>query len=113
MNKEEIRVNWRAVIVPANGVSPVHGRLRKLGKDKLTMGSDHDLKPGHRCKLVLMLPKSKPEASSRFVEGNGMVLTSILSEEQFQITLEWERLSGNDDNLLDEQIRLHREYWGR
>lgn len=117
MADEDIRVNWRAVIDLGNGMRPVQGRLRKLAKNVLTVGVERNLLRGHRCKLALMLPKLSPKQNDQFIEGSGVVVTSLLSaefsSEQFLITLEWERLSMNDEERLNERIRAHQAVWKR
>lgn len=108
---EGIRVNWRAAIVLDNGKQVVHGRLQRLGKRRIVVGADCNLKPGYRCDLALMLPKLRPEEPDRIVEGRGVIALSVLSSMQFHITLERIELEGNGDALLNEHIMLHGKTW--
>lgn len=111
MDDEEIRVGWRAAIVPLSGDKVVHGRLSKVGKHKAVVKADSNLPPGHRCELALMLPKSSPDEVAQFIEGRGVVTTSVLSAQQFHITLDWVELRGNSESLLREHIGKYREIW--
>ena len=111
MAGDEIRVNWRAVIVPASGTRPLHGRLRKLSRNRITVSADHNLMPGHRCELAVLLPKDSPEVPNRYLEGSGVVLSTVLSAMEFHITVEWKALRANGEQMLAEQIRLHGQRW--
>lgn len=112
MNDEDIRVNWRAtIIVQGNGARVIHGRLDRLGKGRVVIGADHNLSPGCRCYLALMLPKCSPNAASQIIQGRGVVSTSVLSSMQFHITLERLELEGNGEALLEEHIRMHGKRW--
>lgn len=111
MYDDAIRVSWRALLAPLNGAQPVHGRLRALAKEKVVVGIDHNLMPGHRCNLTLMLPKEHPDEPGRFVAGNGVVLTSIQSSMQFHVTLKWEKLDPSGEKLLNEHVRRYQRTW--
>ncbi|MFA6014796.1 MAG: hypothetical protein WC742_06980 [Gallionellaceae bacterium] len=111
MDDKEIRVSWRAAIVPLSGNTIVHGRLSMLGKRKAVVKADRNLPPGHRCELALMLPKNSPDDVVQFIEGRGVVTRSVLSAEQFHITLDWVELRGNSESLLKEYIGKYRALW--
>ncbi|HZW26058.1 MAG TPA: hypothetical protein VFF26_11290 [Gallionella sp.] len=113
MDEEDICVDWRAAILLDNGRRVVHGRLRRLGRGKAVVRADCNLKPGYRCNLALMLPKSRPEEPDRIVEGRGVVAYSVMSSMQFHITLERLELDGRGNEMVDEHIRLHGKVWKR
>lgn len=113
MDEEDICVDWRAAILLDNGRQVVHGRLRRLGRGRVVVRTDYNLKSGCRCDLALMLPKSRPEEPDRIVEGRGVVAHSVMSSMQFHITLERLELDGRGDQIVDEHIRIHGKVWKR
>lgn len=113
MENEEIRVNWRAAIVPLDGNRAVYGHLSTVGKRRAVVKLDHNLMPGYRCNLALMLPKNTPDEMPQYIEGRGVVAASVHSATQFHITLDWLELKGNGESLLREHIGKYREVWKR
>lgn len=113
MDEEDIRVNWRVVISLDSGRQVVHGRLKRLGRGRVVVGTDYGLSSGCRCDLALMLPKSSPEEPGRIVEGRGVVAFSVMSSMQFHITFERFELQGNGEALVDERIRMSGKMWKR
>lgn len=113
MDEEDIRVNWRAAILLDDGRQVVHGRLKRLGRGKVVVRTDCNVKPGRRCDLALLLPKSRPEEPDRVVEGRGVVALSVMSSMQFHVTLERIELDGCGDAMVDEHIRMYGQVWNR
>lgn len=111
MKDDSIRVNWRVAIIPPRGERPLYGRLVRVGKQTVMVKADHNLPPGYACRLVLMLHKDVPDETSRFIEGDCVVVTTVLSGSHFHIRLQWQSLSGASDGLLDEQIRRYASLW--
>jgi hypothetical protein len=110
-NEEEVRVNWRAAVVPANGGNPVFGYANKLGKSRATVRMDRNLPLGCQCELVLMLPKASVDAPNIFVEGESVVSASVLSEMQFHITFDWVELKGSGGALLAARLGKQKQLW--
>lgn len=88
----------------AEGEQVIYGRSRYVGRDGVTLGTDHNLRPGHQCKLAIMLPKDDPNEAMKVVQGRGEVVTSVQSEAQFQITVKWLELDEYCNRLLGEQL---------
>lgn len=105
MEDESIRASWRAAIVPGNGGRVIYGRSNRVGKSNVVVGVDQNLKPGFRCNLALMLPKSRPDMAEQIIQGRGEVVMSVLSSMQFQVTVKWLDLDGNSEGLLDDLIQ--------
>lgn len=108
---EEICVNWRAAIVPQSGGQAVYGRLRRLFRKRLIVVTDHNLRPGHRCNFALMLPKHGPAARSRFIEGRGIVISTVLSSMQFHSTVEVQEFQEDGEAELEGHIRVYGQMW--
>lgn len=105
MDDESVRASWRAAIVLGNGERVIYGRSNLVGRSKVIVGVDHNLRPGHRCNLALMLPKSRPDMAEQIIQGRGEVVTSVLSSMQFQVTVKWLDLDGEGEELLDELMQ--------
>ncbi|HEX5364344.1 MAG TPA: hypothetical protein VFW59_08730 [Gallionella sp.] len=106
MYEQDIRLNWRAAIVLDNGRQVVHGRLQRLGRKKVVVCADHNLSPGYRCNLAVMLPKSRADETGIVVEASATIAASVLSAMQFYITLDRVTFEGRAQALLDERLRI-------
>lgn len=100
-----IRTSWRAALVLGDGERVIHGRARRVGRSVVTVGADHDLRPGHRCTLALILPKEAPGAAGQVVKGKAEVVVSVLTGMQFDITVKWLEMDDYCRRLLDEQLQ--------
>jgi hypothetical protein len=115
MEEEDIRVNWRAAIVPEDSTPPIYGRLSKLGRKRMEVRTDHNLMPGYRCNLALMLPKYRADEPVQYVEARCVVAISMLSavSSQFHLTLDVTEMRGDGDMLLEDRIKKYKEVWQR
>ncbi|HXU94639.1 MAG TPA: hypothetical protein VFP33_13375 [Gallionella sp.] len=113
MDDEGIRVNWRAAIVPLSGERVVHGRLGRLSRKRAIVVTDHNLKAGNRCNFALMLPKNSPAAPGHFIEGRGVVSSTVLCSMQFHSTVEFQEFLGGGEALLEDRIREYGQMWGK
>lgn len=113
MADDAICANWRAALVPLDGTQPLYGRLHRLAGGQLVVGTDHNLKPGYRCNLTLMLPKDRPDEPASCIAGSGVVVNSVLSSMQFHITLKWEVRDADGTRLLNERVSRFEQTWRR
>jgi hypothetical protein len=115
MEEEDIRVNWRAAIVPGGDERPIYGRVSSLGRKQIVVKTDYNLMPGLRCNLALMLPKYRADEPVQYIEGRCVVAISVLSavSTQFHLTLDVLEMQGNGQALLEERIKKYKEVWQR
>lgn len=111
MAEEEIRVSWRAAVVPQDGGTPIYGRLGKVGWKQAVVKLEVNLRPGQHCNLALMPPKLSPQEAARFIEGRGVVQTTVYSASHFHVTVSWLELLGDGVSIMEEQIRRHARMW--
>ena len=111
MSNDGVRVSWRAAVLPGNGGAAMYGHLCRISKSKAVVRMDHNLSPGQRCNLVLMLPKRDASEPNHFVEGNCTVTATVLARMQFHVTFEWSEIKGNGETLLQERLGLHKQMW--
>lgn len=115
MDEEDVRVNWRAALVPEDHTPPIYGRLSKLGRRRMEVRVDHNLMPGYRFNLALMLPRYRADEPVQYVEARCVVAISMLSAvtSQFHLTVDVTEMMGNGDALLEERIKKYKEVWQR
>lgn len=101
----EIRVNWRAALVFGSGGRVLQGRAQRIGRNKALISVDRNLPTGGHCELALMPPREQPDGNAPQVRGRAEILFSVLSADQFQITLRWLDMDDNSKRLLDEKIQ--------
>lgn len=111
MSNDNIRVNWRAAIIPPQHERPLYGRLAWVGRRRALVKMEHNLPVGLSCRLVLMLPKKAPDEVGQFVDGSCVVKHAILNGEYFCIELHWQNIAGDGNRLLEEQIRHYHGMW--
>lgn len=111
MSDEGICANWRVAIVPGGSERPIYGRLRLVSREQMVVKADHNLLAGRPCNIALMLPKSNVAEPARFVEGQGIIVRTVLSSAQFHILVDFLELKGNGKALLEERIKKHKEMW--
>lgn len=111
MAEEEIRVSWRAAVVPQDGGTPIYGRVSKVGRKQAVVKLEVNLHTGKRCDLVMMPPKDTPLDAASFIEGRGEVKTCVHSASHFHITINLLELRGGSAALLEKQIARHARMW--
>lgn len=108
---DSIRAHWRAAIIPPHGERPLYGRLSQVGKETAVVKAEHNLPPGYACRLALMVPRDYPDEVNRFIEGDCIVMMTVLSGPHFHIRLQWKSFAGASGVLLDEQICRYASLW--
>lgn len=108
---DEVRVSWRAAVMPGNGGQVIHGYLCKIGKSMAVVRMDHNLPPGLHCMLVLLLPKNSVDEPARFVEARCIVSAVVLAQMQFHITFDWLEMKGDGEHMLQQKLGVHRRVW--
>lgn len=111
MQGEEVRVSWRAAVLPRDGSPAIFGHLCRVGQSRAVVRMDRNLAPGQRCSLVMLLPKSDVDEPNRFVEADCIVSDVLHSRMQFHITLDWQELKGDGSELLQQRFGMHRQMW--
>lgn len=109
--RDSIRANWRAAIIPPHGERPLYGRLDRVSKQMAMVKAEHNLPPGYACRLALMVPKDDPDEPNQFIEGDCVVMATVLSGAHFHIRLQWQGFSGDSASLLGELIRHYSSLW--
>lgn len=101
----EMRAYWRAVIDIGNGRTVLQARTQHVGKHKTVLNVERNLPAGGHCELALLPPREHPDGDVPQVRGRAEIVTSVLSSDQFKITVRWLDMDDNSRRLLDEKLQ--------